>query len=1009
MTFRFVVAVLLALCCSRPVQALDAEVPLTQLHHDMWTARDGMPGDVYNMTQSTDGWLWFAATSGLYRFDGVRFERMRALGGVPLASQVITAVRAFSDGSLWIGYRYGGLSVYQGGRLRHYGPSDGYEAGPVFDIDRDRQGRTWSINSNGLYRLHGTRWRRAGEDAGLPGSPRGMLADGTGRLWVTTETALYVLGANDQRFTRTEVAGARMMPFGDRHGRIWIDHGGRLERLPENLAGPAGPVAAQPASASPRLFDRDGNLWVAGCEGLCRVAASRIGQAQHVAWLPPSGERIQNLPEVSSASTLNVLEDREGNIWVSTRRGLDRYRHDRLLRIPLVQGMDYAALAVDGDGQPWTAGGIRPVLQRWRTDSGVPSAAVTAAGADISTLAVGIDGALLVGRSGRVERRRQEVTATIALPKPAPGSRETAVRALLDTPAGLWANLSRGSVYRYAAGEWTPGTALGLPDLASTCMGLGPDGAIWFGYRGDALVSLHEGVVRRYGPSDGLAIGIAGILYAAGSDLLAAGDNGLAVFRNGRFQRIQTADPDVLTNISGIVRTPDGDLWLNGGKGLVRIRTAAWTALLRSLPAVLVDYELFDSIDGYPGAGHFRLGKNSLALDGRGGIWVSGTDGVAWLDPRRLRRNDDVPPVAILSVTAGQQNFAPSRRVELPAGSQDVQISYTALSFTLPERVRFQYRLEGVDASWRDAKDRRTAYYTNLGPGTYRFRVKAANEDGTWNEQGASVDLTIAPTFTQSLAFRLICVILAVMLVSFLVWLWFRRSTRQLRALLLERASERERIARILHDTLLQSVQSLLLVFGGAYKRLPADSPDRERLAASLRLADRTVKEGIEEVRTLRGTFTTGDDLIRTLTVLGETLSEQFGPRFSLHVEGSPRALRRDVANEIAFIAREGLHNAYRHARATAVGVDIVFGDDAFVLRVHDDGMGMDASRAGAEGHWGLIGMRERAVGIQAALTVSPGEYGGTVITLRVLARDVYKDPRGSRWWERFGSSRQEA
>jgi signal transduction histidine kinase len=467
---------------------------------------------------------------------------------------------------------------------------------------------------------------------------------------------------------------------------------------------------------------------------------------------------------------------------------------------------------------------------------------------------------------------------------------------------------------------------------------------------------------------------------------------------------VRLADPQALAGITGMLLRADGDLWLNGSRGLVRIPAAAWRAFLQAPSTTIGTYELFDAVDGYPGIAQFRAGQSSLVETRDGRLWLAGTEGAAWIAPQHLPRNRVAPPVHILGVTAGGRSLDAGAPLNLPAGTQDLQIAYTAPSFTMPERVRFRYRLEGVDDGWRDAGTRRTAYYTRLGPGRYRFVVSAANEDGVWNDKGASIDVAIAPTFVQGTPFKALCGAALVAAAWLLYRLRLRRATRQLRRMLQERAGERERIARTLHDTLMQSVQALLMLFEHARDRLPDDCPDRPLLDRTLDQARRALREGRDELTALRGAGAPAQDLVGALAPLGHILGEQFGVRFTVQVDGQHRPLCRDVAQEACFIAREALQNAFRHARATLVTLEVAYGADVFALRVCDDGRGI--TQPPPAGHWGLAGMRERAAAIGARLDIGPGcaspAAGGTLVALAVPASQAYEPPARRPWWRRL-------
>jgi signal transduction histidine kinase/ligand-binding sensor domain-containing protein len=998
--YQFAAAAAVALAAGS-AQALDPALMLTQLHHDMWTSKDGMPGDIWEMTQDKGGFMWFATPSGLYRFDGVRFEHIQALGGQPLLSNVIATVRAFPDGSLWIGYRFAGLSVFRDGRLRHFSEPDGFAPGAVYSVVPDERGRVWAATGNGLFVLDGTRWRKAGADWGLVGNSEGIRRGPDGRLWVNTENDLYVRNPGVDSFTATGLKGQHFNILPDRDGYLWLWYLDHVALLPEHLAGRPLPRDWWTTSYSfDAIFDRDGNLWHAGCDALCRLGPAAL--AARSVWHQRT-DPAEHLPShLLSGNPMTLFEDREGNIWLGTRGGVDRFRQDRVVSAGLPVGYSNVTLALDDTGRLWAAAESIRRPRLWARDG---ASLREQPERDVRMLATAADGALLLSRPGYIERRKGGASTRIPFPDGVPRAAiDAGARTLLDDGGGLWAGFAYDKLYRWADGRWRPAHAYGLPDRLPVCMARAADGTLWFGYHDSAVVALRAGKVRRYDAADGLDVGVVGRVLDAGGLLLAAGDKGLAVLLGDHFVPVRLADPQALTGITGMLLRADGDLWLNGSRGLVRIPAAGWRTFLKTPSGTITAYDLFDAVDGYPGIAQFRSGQSSLVETRDGRLWLAGTAGAAWIDPRHLPRNRVAPPVHILGVTAGGRSLDAGAPLNLPAGTQDLQIAYTAPSFTMPERVRFRYRLEGVDDDWRDAGTRRTAYYTQLGPGRYRFVVSAANEDGVWNATGAAVDVAIAPTFVQSAPFKALCAAALVTAAWLLYRLRLRRATQRLRGLLQERAGERERIARTLHDTLMQSVQALLMLFEHARDRLPQDCPDLPLIDRTLDQARSALREGRDELTALRGAAAPAQDLVGALVPLGHILGEQFGVRFAVQVDDQRRPLCRAVAQEACFIAREALQNAFRHARATVVTLEVAYAADVFELRVRDDGRGI--TQAPRPGHWGLVGMRERAAAIGGRLDIGPGgattAAGGTLVALAVPGSQAYERPARQPWWRRL-------
>ena len=337
------------------------------------------------------------------------------------------------------------------------------------------------------------------------------------------------------------------------------------------------------------------------------------------------------------------------------------------------------------------------------------------------------------------------------------------------------------------------------------------------------------------------------------------------------------------------------------------------------------------------------------------------------------------------------------RELTLPKGSSDLQLAFTALSLAMPERVRFRYRLEGVDPGWQEAGARRAAFYTKLAPGSYRFVVTAANEDGVWNPDGAAIHITIPPLFTQTRWFIALLAALGALALGGLYALRVRRLEARLHDRLQVRLRERVRIARGLHDTLLQSVQSLIMFFDRQAQALPCDAQERKKIEQTLELADQLMIEGRDYIMELRSGDAPGD-LAAVLADYGGVL---LGGRLYTSVRGQPRSLLPQVHSEVHAIAREALFNAARHAQAGRIDLILEYGADSFTLRIQDDGLGMadrtthDGARTHARpGHFGLPGMRERATAIGAVFSVDSMPGQGTAIRLSLDAKLAYEKRR---------------
>jgi signal transduction histidine kinase len=449
----------------------------------------------------------------------------------------------------------------------------------------------------------------------------------------------------------------------------------------------------------------------------------------------------------------------------------------------------------------------------------------------------------------------------------------------------------------------------------------------------------------------------------------------------------------VLRNVTGMVVTPDGDHWLNGAAGLVRVRAADWKRSMED-PGRTLRYEWFGAADGYPGQAVLETRwASAVSADGRN-LWLVGTAGVVRLDVASLRSKRVAPQAMILTV-AGNGAVVPARpAMVLPPDSRNVRFEYTAPALHLPERVRFEYRLDGVDGAWQDAGARRATSYTNLGPGAYLFRVRAIDEAGPPAVTEAALRLRIEPTLSQTVPFKLACACALALLGALLYRYRVRYVTRRLTDRLQVRNAERERIARTLHDTFLQTVHGLVLRVHAVAAGLPLGDRARAQLERVLADASRALGEGREQLHELR----TGDAHVLE-DVVAETVARLHATHgavaVDVRVDGERRALAPAVAQDVAEIAREALRNAFAHSGGSQVRVAIAYGRRALTLRVADNGKGLDEAvqRAGRRsGHWGLVGMRERAGRIGAALEIESGPRKGTAVTLEVPAACVYAD-----------------
>jgi signal transduction histidine kinase len=471
---------------------------------------------------------------------------------------------------------------------------------------------------------------------------------------------------------------------------------------------------------------------------------------------------------------------------------------------------------------------------------------------------------------------------------------------------------------------------------------------------------------------------------------------------------VAPADGSVFRGVSGLVATANNGIWFSEARGLIHIEEDEARRLEKD-PGYRVKYQALDVLDGLSDGLQSRYPERNMIEGTDGRLWFATALGVIGLDPKRIPTRPLPPQAAILSLIANEQKhlLPASAKISLPARTTSLQFVYTAGSLAIPERVRFRHKLDGQDKDWQEAGTRREAFYTNLGPGSYRFHVMASNGDGLWKEAGTTAGFLIQPAFFQTGWFFSLCVAAGGVFLWMLYILRIRHVTAQVQTRLGERMMERERIARELHDTLLQGFSGLVLKFQAAMKQLPQDLPARQIMESALDRADEVLLEGRTRVRDLRSESIERQDLAAALEDCGEELQHEGAPSLGLVITGTPRPLDPIVYDEVYRIGREALVNAFQHSKASTIEVEITYEPSGFRLRVRDDGCGIHQNVLdhGRPGHWGLAGIRERAQNIGGKLTIWSHAGAGTELELTIPARLVYKlipqESRWRKWWKR--------
>ena len=999
----------LLLACAR-VHALPPHLNLDQLDHTQWTVRDGAPSGTGGLTQTADGYLWKGSHKGLYRFDGVQFERVRGAGGQQLLSDAVYAVWAPPEGGLWIGYTFGGVSLLKDGRLTHYFEAEGLPRASVSGFAKDGAGTLWVATTRGLFRFADGRWSAGGEAWNVPRQATWALQlDRQGVMWALMDGALMSLQPAAQRF---ELA-ARFEPdlaidlVRSRDGDVWFAErqGPEIMVMRNFIAGRRmltldlrGHISAD-EHIKRAFLDRQGFLWLTTGSGVRRVHPASPG-SDELRWDdPPSGKAVT----LNSPGYLEIVEDREGNLWFSTDGGLEKLRAPMLAKAPLPAGRAMFPMAATVDGIWIGAGAEQQLFKVSRSEVlGVPGPRLPYSWVGFDNMYRDPQGELWIAAAETLWHLQNGSWQASKRPSEqrSPSNPLSIQTMTMDASGAMWVSVVRSGVYRVVGDVWTErGGYTELPQEAATVLTADDRGRVWFGYMGNRVSMLTGDRVRHLDATDGPSMGSVLAIATRGDRVWVGGERGLASF-DGRALRALTGDID-FTMISGIAEMPNGDLWMNTADGAIHI-VASELDRWRANHAYRVSCKLLDGLDGMPGTPVSLRPMPTIAVGHDGLVWFSTVTGVVWTDPTLRSSNAVIPPVHIKRLRADgvvHETAASGVPLRLPSRTRNLQISYTALSLTIPERVRFKYQLQGLDPTWQEAGTRREAFYNDLPPGDYRFRVIASNNDGLWNETGASLAFAIPPTFIQTRWFTALWVGASVALLFLGFAWWLRRAKRQLRLRFEERMTERERIARELHDTLLQGVQGLILQLQTVVDHGSMHDDARRSMTEALDRADALLVEGRDRVKDLRSASTAPASLRLALLEAAEQMAGGHQAKLRVLESGARRELHPMVREEAARIAIEAMFNSLRHAQAATIEIDVAYERRQLRINVRDDGQGMEETvlRGGREGHFGFMGMHERAKRIGGQISVWSRPGAGTEVSLTVPAGMAYV-PRGSAW-----------
>lgn len=956
---------------------------IRQYVHTAWSDRERAPAGITALAQGKDGYLWIGTPQGLYRFDGVTFELFEPQSGSPFQSRGILSLLALPNGQMWIGFHDGGVSLLQDRRNTNYGAAEGLPDGMVSSFAQGWDGTIWAATRTGLAHFQGGRWKRAQDDWNYPGkSAQSTYVDRKGTLWVATENTVVFLPLGATRFQPTgEKVGQVWQITESPQGELWIAETTRSVRpillpgLDRSVAGPEVKVG----SASV-LFDHDGALWLTTIgDGMRRIPHPETFRGQTI---PEFSDKIESFTAADGLSAnfqRAILEDQEGNIWVGTAKGVDRFRKGALAPVELPNRISQTLSLVAGSqGRVYvgtlSGGVVRVGDGMWAEEN------------PFSPHSACRDPSGPVWLAGTMDLLRMQDGHYALIPYP-PGVTRPQIRAVViacEPTGGVWGATEADGIFYLKNGLWSrPELPPALARLAPLAGFTDASGHIWFGYNSNTLLLVDGARLRTFSGDDGIVVGSVKAVGGRGSHVWLGGERGLNLFEDSHFHVI-TPEGGAFGGVSGIVETASDGLWLGEYRGVVHIPADEMRKVLQ-MPAYRVKYELFDSADGLPGP--IRESTPTpielQATDNK--VWFATTNGVAYVDPERLPRNTLPPPVHVELVKIDGKETTPATGMVLSHRTKELEIDYTALSLSIPERVLFRYKLEGKDTEWHNVGPRRQAYYSSLEPRKYTFRVMACNNDGVWNEAGAAWSFTVTPAFYQTFWFEALCVLAGGLLLVGAYQLRIRQIATALNVRFDERLEERTRLAREFHDTLLQTIQASKMVADDALNH----HSDATRMQHAMERLSEWLAQAIEEGRaalsSLRSSTTEQNDMAEALRRAGEECQFQRPIEFVLSVQGESREMHPIVRDEVYRIGYEAIRNACAHSEGSLLNVKLSYVGD-LVLQVSDNGKGIapELAAGGKGGHFGVTGMHERASRLHGRLTISGSPDSGTEVKLVV-------------------------
>ena len=993
---RWLLTGLALICLGGEARALDPNHTLSQYLREQWTTDNNFPGGAIDaITQTADGYLWMGTEKGLVRFDGVNLRLTSSFSFSEFSGDPVSGLTTDDKGRLCAIFWGVGVLCYRDGKFVSLAPILRRTSLGVVSTWREEDG-AWLITNltDGILRIRGENVQPLVPLAALPPSLVIAITETRdGKIWLGTTGGLFYFA--DGRTTRvTGISDKKincLLPVGERE--LWVGTGKGLYHWNGALFGRVNlPPALATAEVLALLRDHDGNVWAGTTRGLLRINAS--------------GVSFSDEGDFGSGGINALFEDREGNIWAGGARGLECIRDTIFVTYTLTNGSlpskQGGPVYVDSENRIWFApsGGGLYVMKDGRAQA-LKSPLLPK---EVIYSIAGRKNEIWIGTQHSGLKRLSygnEVTGATTYTQ-ATGLAENNVFAVYQSQDGaVWAGTLTNGVSKFKDGKFvTYTTADGLTSNTVSAILETRDGTVWFATP-KGLSALSRGHWTTHSTGDGLPSNSVNCLFEDAAGVLWIGTSkGLAFLKSGLVQVPRDAPNPLREEAFGISEDKEGWLWIATSDHVLRVPNQKLSDGILGLAEV----SEYGAADGLPNAKGVKRSR-SVVADSQGRIWFSTSHGLSVVDPAHIMSNSTPALPHVEAIMADNDPIAVGELVRIPSSRKRITFMYSGSSFAAPNRIRFRYFLDSFDRGWSEPTAAREAVYTNLSPGSYRFRVMASNSYGQWNDSEAAISLQVDPAFWQTWWFRMSCVAAFLALLWALYQLRLRQVAQQFNMRLEERVSERTRIARDLHDTLLQSFHGLLLRFQAATNLLPERPAEaRKTLETAIDQAAQAITEGRDAVQGLRSSTVVASDFALTINTLGQELaSGETNPNateFHVEVEGTPQNLHPILRDEVYRIAGEAMRNAFKHAQAERIEVEIRYDERQLRVRVRDDGKGIDGKYLNEDerpGHYGLRGMRERAKLMGGKLAVWSELDSGTEVELKIPASRAYATAPGRR------------